>query len=67
VNSIKVKLEAFGDASPLLFDINSVQEAILRALPGITPYRAAAWLSNRPFPSRAAFEKTVGSRLCDSK
>lgn len=42
-----VMLVAFGEAAPLSFDVNTVEEGIMRLIPGITDSQIDAWLSER--------------------
>jgi hypothetical protein len=65
VNAVKVKVAALGAESPLVFDVNTVQEPILRMVPGLSEQQAARLLAARPFSSRAAFETAAGVKVCD--
>jgi hypothetical protein len=64
VKSVQVKLEAFGEASPLVFDVNTIQAALLPLVPGLTGDQRARWLASRPFSSLEQFGKVVGANLC---
>jgi len=68
VSKVQVKIEAFGDAEPLLFDINTAPEGILRLVPGLPEKSIERWLSVRekkPFASLDELRKEVGP-VCDS-
>lgn len=62
VKAVEIKVEAFGEASPLVFDANTVPEPILRLVPGILEAEVQAWLAGRPFRDRAALERAVPGR-----
>ncbi|MBI1850424.1 MAG: general secretion pathway protein GspK [Planctomycetes bacterium] len=58
-----VKLVAFGDASPLVFDVNTAEEGVLRLIPGIADSQVESWLSQRrraPFADVDDFKKRAG-------
>jgi hypothetical protein len=59
LNGAKVKLEALGEEMPVEFDVNTVQAAVLRLIPGITEAEIAKWVgerSRRPFTDAADFQ-----------
>ena len=59
----KVKLVALGRESPLHFDVNTVEEGILRLIPGITEPEIAHWQTERaskPFADVADFKVRCG-------
>jgi len=58
----KVRLEAFGEDSPVRFDINTVQAAIVRMVPGISADEVSNWTSRRPFASPEDFRRRAGLR-----
>ena len=60
VSGTKVRLEAFGEDSPVQFDVNTVQAAIVRMIPGITGAEASNWISRRPFAGAADFKRRSG-------
>ncbi len=62
VPGTKVRLEAFGEDSPVQFDINTVQAAILRIIPGITADEVSNWTSRRPFAGGEDFRRRAGLR-----
>ena len=67
VKSVQVGLAAFGRTSPLLFDINTVQEGVLRMVPGITGEQIETWLAARPFRSLEDFHKKLPEvKACSS-
>jgi hypothetical protein len=47
VSSVTVKLVAFDEAIPLSFDVNTVEEGIIRMIPGIIDSQVKAWLFQR--------------------
>jgi DNA uptake protein ComE-like DNA-binding protein len=47
VPSVSVKLEAFGEAAPLSFDLNTVEEGVLRMIPGVTDLQVTILLNQR--------------------
>ncbi len=60
VSEKTVKLVAFGREIPLSFDVNTVQEGIMRMIPGITDEEVSRWLSQRaikPFASADDFKQ----------
>ncbi|HTQ53473.1 MAG TPA: hypothetical protein VMI94_03370 [Bryobacteraceae bacterium] len=62
VPAVQVRLVAFGEDAPLRFDVNTVQEGILRLIPGITEAEIARWTSERektPFASSADYRQRV--------
>jgi hypothetical protein len=64
VSEVKVLLVAFGRAMPLSFDINTVQEGIIRLIPGISDADVLRWLDEReraPFTSVEDFKKRAAS------
>lgn len=63
VASVSVRLVAFGEASPLVFDVNTAEEGVIRLIPGITDAQVASWLSQRqlaPFRDASDFAKRSG-------
>jgi hypothetical protein len=56
----KVSLVAFGEDAPVRFDVNTVQAAILRMVPGIQPDEISNWISHRPFSGEDDFRKRAG-------
>ncbi|HUE00603.1 MAG TPA: hypothetical protein VMR62_13605 [Bryobacteraceae bacterium] len=63
VPAVKVRLVAFGEAAPLRFDVNTVQEAILPLIPGIAEEEIARWTAERakaPFADAGDFRRRVG-------
>ena len=65
VPSVKVRLIAFGEDSPLRFDVNTVQEGILRLIPGIADDEIARILKERasaPFTGAGDFRNRAGLR-----
>jgi hypothetical protein len=64
VKSVQVKLEAFGEASPLVFDVNTFQAALLPLVPGLSEEQRSRWLVSRPFSSMEQFRKVVGTTAC---
>ena len=58
----KVRLEAFGEDSPVQFDINTVQAAIVRTIPGIAADEVSNWMSRRPFAGAEDFRRRAGLR-----
>ena len=60
VPAVTVRLVAFGEDAPLLFDVNTAPEGILRLVPGITDAEAARWIAERsqaPFTSAGDFRR----------
>jgi len=47
VPAVSVRLVAFGDAAPLSFDVNTVDEGIMHMIPGITESEVETWLLRR--------------------
>ena len=65
VPGTKVRLVAFGEASPVLFDLNTAPAGILRLVPGITESEVAGWIEQRgkkPFASAEDFKARAGLR-----
>ena len=65
VPGTKVRLVAFGEASPVLFDLNTAPAGILRLVPGITESEVAGWIEQRgkkPFASVEDFRARAGLR-----
>lgn len=67
-----VMLVAFGEAAPLSFDVNTVEEGIMRLIPGITDSQIDTWLLQRrqkafsdvdDFKKRAGLSEHVLARL----
>ena len=61
----KVRLVAFGESSPVVFDINTAPAGILRIVPGIGESEVASWieqLSRNPFASVEDFKVRAGLR-----
>jgi hypothetical protein len=61
--AVKVRLVAFGEEAPLRFDVNTVQEGIMRLVPGGTEAWIGRWLGERsrvPFASPEDFRARVG-------
>jgi hypothetical protein len=56
----KVRLEAFGEDSPVRFDVNTVQAAIIRMVPGIAPEEVSNWIARRPFAGEEDFRRRAG-------
>lgn len=62
VPAVTVRLEAFGEDAPLRFDLNTVQEGVLRLVPGITDGAVARWIAERartPFAGADDFRRRV--------
>ena len=68
VKSVPVLLVAFGESSPLLFDINTAEEGVLRTVPGMSDDLLSRWTTERggkPFLSLEEFRKRVpGAPAC---
>lgn len=64
VKAVEVKIEAFGEVSPLLFDLNTAPEGVLRLMPGITESQMERWLGGRPFANLDKFRSPVGPNFC---
>ncbi len=68
VPSVSIKIAAFGEAQPLLFDINTAEEGVLRSVPSMTDDLLGRWMQERvrrPFASLADFGQRVpGSPAC---
>jgi hypothetical protein len=64
VKSIQVNLVAFGEPQPLLFDINTAAEAVLRLVPGISDEQVKKWMAGRPFRNLEALKKAIGPSGC---
>ena len=62
VPGTKVRLEAFGEDSPVQFDVNTVQPGILRIIPGITADEVSSWIGQRPFAGVDEFKRRAGLR-----
>ncbi len=65
VRGCTVELPGFGYSAPLSFDLNTVEEGIIRAIPGISDAEVASWLAQRaerPFASAEDFRKRAGVR-----
>jgi hypothetical protein len=62
VPGTKVRLEAFGEDSPVQFDVNTVQSAIMRMVLGITAEEVSNWMSRRPFAGVEDFKRRAGLR-----
>jgi hypothetical protein len=61
--SVKVRLAAFDEETPVRFDVNTVQAGILRLIPGISEAEIGAWLAARntkPFTGREDFQERAG-------
>ena len=61
----KVSLVAFGEDSPVIFDINTAPAGILRLVPGIAESEVANWIEQRarkPFASVDDFKARTGLR-----
>jgi hypothetical protein len=62
VPAVTVRLVVFGEDSPLQFDVNTVQEGILRLVPGLSDGEIARWTAARaltPFASADDFHHRV--------
>lgn len=64
VKSVQVMLVAFGEAAPLLFDINTAPEVILRMVPGVSDERVRKWQSARPFEDLKGLKTAIGATAC---
>ena len=65
VPAVTVRLVAFGEGAPLRFDVNTVQEGVLRLVPGITDDEIARFGAERaklPFASADDFRRRVALR-----
>ena len=65
VTGVSVTLVAFGESSPLSFDLNTVEEGVIRLIPGITDTEVEAWIRTRghePFADVEDFRKRAGLR-----
>ena len=61
----KVRLAAFEEDSPVVFDLNTAPAGILRLVPGITEPEITSWIEQRgkrPFSSIDDFKTRVGLR-----
>lgn len=61
VKAVEIKVEAFGEASPLVFDANTAPEAVLRLIPGITAAQVETWVAGRPYSNRQALPQAAGA------
>jgi len=62
VGEVQVLLVAFGRSMPLAFDLNTVQEGIMRMIPGISDAEVMRWLDQRqqkPFAGVDDFKQRV--------
>lgn len=60
---IRIRLAAFEEDAPLRFDVNTVQEGVLRMILGITEPEIARWVEERshaPFAGPEDFRKRAG-------
>ena len=64
VKSVSVKLEALGEAGPLVFDINTAPEGMLRLIPSLKEKQVLAWLQGQPFASRESLATALGTQPC---
>jgi len=65
VAGTNVRLAAFGQGSPLRFDINTAPPGVLRLIPGIAESEVTRWLSERsrkPFASAQDFQARAALR-----
>ena len=65
VPGTKVRLAAFGEDSPVVFDLNTAPAGILRLVPGITESEVAGWMEQRgkkPFTTIEDFKTRAGLR-----
>lgn len=63
VPDVTIRLKAFGESSPLVFDLNTAEEGTIRSIPGITGEEVTSWLTarrDRPFLNGADFRKRGG-------
>jgi Type II secretion system (T2SS), protein K len=57
-----IKIEVFGEAAPLLFDLNTAPAGILRSIPGVTEVEVTRWMAERerePFRNVKDFRERV--------
>ncbi|HUJ21266.1 MAG TPA: hypothetical protein VLX58_07075 [Bryobacteraceae bacterium] len=64
IPSVSIRMEPFGEAQALLFDLNTAPEGILRAISGVTDGERAAWISGRPYAGLDDFRKRTGIHAC---
>jgi len=64
VKAVQVKIEAFGEASPLLFDANTAPEGILRVVPGLTDSQVQGWVKGRPFLNLEGLRRVASATAC---
>jgi hypothetical protein len=68
VPSVPIKVEAFGEPQPLLFDVNTAEEGVLQVVPGMTNELLQRWTeerARRPFVNLADFQQRVhGGPAC---
>ena len=67
VPAVTVRLVAFGEDAPLRFDANTVQEGVLRLVPGITDDEIARFAAARakgPFSSTDDFRRRAAFLTC---
>jgi hypothetical protein len=68
VKTVTVRLEAFGEDEPLLFDVNTAEEGVLRTIPAMSEDLLNRWTGERsrqPFTSLDDFQKRVpGAPAC---
>ena len=65
VPAVSVTLVAFGESSPLSFDLNTVEEGVIRLIPGISDTEVEAWIrarGHKPFADVEDFGKRAGVR-----
>jgi len=65
VPGVSVTLVAFGESNPLSFDLNTVEEGVIRLIPGITDTEVEAWIrarGHKPFADVEDFRKRTGVR-----
>ncbi|HPC83806.1 MAG TPA: hypothetical protein P5234_10725 [Thermoanaerobaculaceae bacterium] len=65
VDAVTISLPGMGVEAPLGFDLNTAEEGVLRAIPGISDAEVARWLAEReqsPFASGSDFQGRVALR-----
>lgn len=63
IDSVSILLVAFGEAAPLIFDVNTVETGIIKLVPGISPSEVSKWIAERaksPYRDITDFKQRSG-------
>jgi hypothetical protein len=60
IQGISILVVAFEESAPLAFDVNTVEEGIIKMVPDLSDKQKELWLTQRPFSNFDDFKTRCG-------